>query len=676
MQEVAAIRFPSGSSLALAPVDLHANNARLSRGISEKNLKSSGFPFSGVSAPSGIPAFPEPCDNGNTWNGGASEGLPPRMRSQSSILRVSQSVRWTKTGVVVERHVASAQVVTASSEAAEQRCEWKGLVESRFQQGFSSSVAAVAAKRSTAAASPPQWGPPTAALLPAKGSKPASPIAASPAAAAARAAWASTSSPPAPQTQALQYVRRLEVVEGGRCSLPSSGSLLFQKGESAASNDIGAFSTRQPVAALKGAPFLGGAEGKEFFSSTEDSDSAEERERLSPSSGVRVSRQQSLRPSTGPVSTPQEPEQLRASSLLQVFQPALRDKPVSPKRSLSRAESGQKRTSGSLARYRSAGQSVDVSGVRTVKGPRSRSEQIEREPAEQRGRKVTVRPRRQRRSSADLSSLDADGNVSLPLFKPTDAKGGMYSSAWKLEEEEMNEPRTFSTRKGNARRSASVQPASSRAVSFSSQPLNRRPMSTTEAYFGRVPGASADFQRLLGFRGQEGPLSSAASASAGLRKGGSERISDQPAFTESFTKLKQERAPSVANGGLPDKVKEAQVTQQPRSSEYQVESQEGKKKGSSSKWRKPPTPLLKQTEAASAVRALAAAQASAEAAAAARAANAGPLPAWRRQQQIESLGTNGKAFHNRQSTLRKSLSLPLTFFAKVKAKFSRSKSAN
>ncbi|KAL8444420.1 hypothetical protein Emag_005515 [Eimeria magna] len=672
MQEVAAIRFPSGSSLALAPVDLHANNVRLSRGISEKNVKSSGFPFACVPAPSGIPAFPEPCDDGNSWSGGAGEGLPPRVRSRSSLLRVSQSVRWTKTGVVVERHVASAQVVTAGSEAAEQRCEWKGLVESRFQQGFSS-VAAAAAKRSAAPFSPPPWGPAAAARLTVKGSNPASPIAAPPTGAGARAAGAGTSSPPAPQTHALQYLRRLEVVEGGRCSTASSGSLLFQKGESAAPNGVGGFSTRQPMAALEGTPFLGGAEGKELSSSTEGSDSADERARSPSSPCGRVSRHQTLRRSTGSVSTSQDDEQLQAPSLLQVFQPALRDKPVSPKRSFSRAEGEQKRTSGSLARHRSAGLSVDVSGVRTVKGPRFRSEQIERNPAAQRGRKVTVRPRTQGRNSANLSSLDADGNVSLPLFKPTDANGRTYSSAWK-QEEEQSEPHTVLTRNGEARRSASAQATSSRAVSFVGQPLNRRPMSTTEAYFGRVPGASADFQRLLSFRGQEAQPPSAAPVSMGLRKGGNDR-SEQPAFTRSITKLGQERASSVAKGSS-DKPKEAQATQQPRSAEYQVESQEGKKKIRSSKWRKPPTPLLSQSQAASAVRALAAAQASAEAAAAARAAQAGPLPAWRRQQQVEAFEKSGKAFPNRQSTLRKSLSLPLTFFAKVKAKFSRSKSTN
>ncbi|KAL8273615.1 hypothetical protein Esti_002437 [Eimeria stiedai] len=658
MQEVAAIRFPSGSSLALAPVDVHANSLRLSRGISEKNVKSSGFSFPGVPSPSGSPPFPEPCDSGSSWNGSAGGGRPTGLRSQSSVLRVSQSVRWTKTGVVVERHVASARVVTAGSGAAEVR-----------------SGNALFLHRSAAAASRPQWVPAAEALMPAKGSKPASPIAASPARAGARAAWAGTPLPPPPQTQALKFVRRLEVVEGGHCSTPSSGSLLFPKGESTSFSGVSVFSRRQ--AAIEGLPFLD-AEGKEAFSSIEDSDSADERVSSSPSSGVRMSRQQSRRRSSGSASTPQDDEQLRASSVSEVFQRGLKDKPVSPKRCLSRAKGGQNRTSGSRARPKTAGLFVDISAVRTVKGPRLGSEQVEREPAVQLGRKVTVRPQRQGGDSANLAAPGVDGSSSSPLFKPTDANGRMYSSAWS-QEEGRDEPRTILTRRGKARRSTSAQPkpfaaASSRAVSFVEEPLNRRPMSTTEAYFGRVPGASADFQRLLGFRGQDSQLTSAAAASMGLRKGGKEQF-EQPAFAGGATKLGQESA-SIVVKGSPDKPKEVQTTQQPRSLEQQVEGKEVKKRSSSSKWGRPLPPLLTQTEAASAVRALAAAHASAEAAAAARAAYAGPLPAWRRQQQVEALGNGGKASVSRQSGLRKSLSLPLTFFAKVKAKFSRSRSAN
>ncbi|KAL8430609.1 hypothetical protein ACSSS7_005828 [Eimeria intestinalis] len=661
MQEVAAVRFPSGSSLALAPADLdapadlHANDARLSHGFSDKGLKSSDFSFPDVSAPSLVPPFPETCDSGDPWRARVGEGFPPPLRSQSSFLRVSQSVSWTKTGVVVERHVASARLVTAGSGAAE--------------RGFSSAGAAAAQRSAAAAVSSPPWGSAAAALLPVKGSRPASPIAASPAAAGSRAAaLACTSSPPSSQIQALQFVRRLEVVEGGRCSAPSSRSLFFQKEESTVPAGINAFSTptRQPVAALEGVPFLGGTEGKEALTSTDDSSRADGRE---PS--FVVSGQRPLRRPSGAMRIPEGEQQSKASSVSH----------VSPKRFSSKGEGGSDRTNGSLARRRSAGPSVDVSFVRTVKGPRLRSEQIEREPAAQRGRKVTVRPRRQGRNAADDAVVGADDRVSLPFFNPTDAKKGIYSSAWK-QEQEQSEHRTVSTRKSKTRRSfpSQAEPsvgASSRNVSFVGQPLNRRPMSTTEAYFGRVPGASADFQRLLSFRGSETHLPAAAdcAVSMGVRKEGKERV-DQPAFLGSTTKLGQERG-SIVVRGSPDKLNEVQTTQQPRGSERQLGSKEGKDRGSDGKWRRPPTPPLAQTEAASAVRALAAAQASAEAAAAERAALAGPPPAWRRQQQqVEALEKNKKALSIRQSTLRKSLSLPLTFFAKVKAKFSRSKSTN
>lgn len=335
----------------------------------------------------------------------------------------------------------------------------------------------------------------------------------------------------------------------------------------------------------------------------------------------------------------------------------------------------QKKISGIAACRRSTGPPVRLSSVRTVKGPLSRTQSLEPGTRIQGANRVVVRRRSKevQPTGVDHTENLADATCSSVAFGHIAADDDRSSGSVQTglgsdrsrSEGRCNESRSLS---GSRDFRSRVTPTTAEP---SWPPQAHRHMSTTEAYFGRVPVASADFQRLLGFRGQEGQhLSTEALVVAA---GGRRNVKN------SGLSQFQQRDSTGSHGGL-GRGHHQEVTGGTVShaggpeTESTNKAKRGKSKrhGSSSKTRNTRGTPLEYTEAATAVRAMAAAQASAAAAATARAANAGPVPAWR-QQQIAA-AKDQKISISRSSTLRKGLSFPITLLAKVKAKFTRSKS--
>ncbi|KAL8425304.1 hypothetical protein Efla_001686 [Eimeria flavescens] len=678
-------RFPSGSSLALVPSDLHAKKSQPSAHMGASRTSNfNGFPFGSVHPPEGVPVFPDACAREAAAEANwAGSSAPPKLRSQSSVLQVSQSMRWTRGGVVLERHVASTRVVASAARNNAERWEWSGLLESQVHRGFGSG------ESERCGVSAPSWNAAAAAQQQHQQdfqvARPPQPLACPPAAPNSRAA--STCAFPDSPSQPLSFLRRVEVFEGGAPPPSSLGPPSPQQKREPPGSGAhdGASHRPPPLAALQ--------QGEEAASEVEVEAAAASRP-SSPSACVLVSRQQQRGwPASGSVQTAQEAEQpLRGVSAADVFRASLSRTAASSKGSRAKAEGGagrQRQTSASVVRHRSAALPADLSAVRTVKGPLARAQSVEPEAAPQLARKVTVRPRRREsRGREEAAETPAAAAAAEPLYLAASrrghSRGGPRQQSGLLFDTPQPPRRRREPSLSSEDSEAGSTPAAAIAFKASSlfrEQQSRRHMSKTEAYFGRVPGVSADFQRLLGSRRKETPPRSFAlsSEAAAASINGHESLR---AFSS-----KQQATHSWGDGGFVQKgasnAAEKDADRQKQLDGKQAPPKSGKTAGqkeaktrSSSKLRRARSSPLDQTEAATAVRALAAAQASAEAAAAARAATAGPMPAWRRQQQEASHTAPQPLQTRQQSALRKSLSFPISMFAKVKAKFSRSKSNN
>lgn len=121
MQELDNFRVPDGVSSALArdPAGL-----RLPQTFTEGKLGCAGSSLSTWNPSQGLCGLRRPpgAESENCWNncGGARWGAEPqRLLPQSSCLSLSQSMRWTGGGLIVESHAASTRIVCAGQPPAE-----------------------------------------------------------------------------------------------------------------------------------------------------------------------------------------------------------------------------------------------------------------------------------------------------------------------------------------------------------------------------------------------------------------------------------------------------------------------------------------------------------------------------------------------------------------------------
>ncbi|XP_026193880.1 uncharacterized protein LOC113147454 [Cyclospora cayetanensis] len=344
-----------------------------------------------------------------------------------------------------------------------------------------------------------------------------------------------------------------------------------------------------------------------------------------------------------------------------------------------------------LVRHKSAGPPARLASVRTLKGPCLRVQPLRQEKEQAKcppvAKNVVVRPPNNRSERAASSAASGGLRVSTASSSAeghsasnSRGKAPKHSASDNMDYSE--DGTSNSSNRGGPGEYSSSLPTSgakeSRSLSLTSESMWERTkgpriMSTTEAYFGRVPRAPIDIQR-LGLRKPQGGSVTKSS------QGGFE-LSD-PEVHERF-QIARKSTKILVNGALQEKESpesfKSNSEGERRKSDVMLAAEGREAPRKKNRRTKEKTDNIRKhhdtlgnssrnAEATAAMRAMSAAAASAAAAAEARLATAGPLPAWRQKQQQLQQKTKKSLF------LHRGISFPISLFAKVKAKFSRFKS--